>query len=107
MRISDWSSDVCSSDLPRLAALHDGELVVAPRPRGGPGPEQGQQLPGMPFPRLVGAVELARTRIVVVRLEGPRVAVIAFAQQESCSRQFQRGIQIGRALCRERVGKSV
>src|SRR3546814_13168913 len=25
MRISDWSSDVCSSDLPEVAAHHDAE----------------------------------------------------------------------------------
>src|SRR3546814_7978591 len=38
MRISDWSSDVCSSDLLVLAILvlrHEDELIVAHRRRGG------------------------------------------------------------------------
>src|SRR3546814_7573140 len=43
MRISDWSSDVCSSDLPRLDPVGDGgavdqvdavEVLVAPARRG-------------------------------------------------------------------------
>src|SRR3546814_12235180 len=28
MRISDWSSDVCSSDLDRIGVINKGELVV-------------------------------------------------------------------------------
>src|SRR3546814_9555511 len=29
MRISDWSSDVCSSDLVTAAEVHDEELILA------------------------------------------------------------------------------
>src|SRR3546814_14831141 len=31
MRISDWSSDVCSSDLPRLLSAQEAELRRCPR----------------------------------------------------------------------------
>src|SRR3546814_18086488 len=41
MRISDWSSDVCSSDLKALAALIDGGFLAASFPES----EGGLQLP--------------------------------------------------------------
>src|SRR3546814_4081377 len=37
MRISDWSSDVCSSDLQQGAAVRGAEKALAPRRRAGEG----------------------------------------------------------------------
>src|SRR3546814_5181556 len=33
MRISDWSSDVCSSDLPQRQIAHEARIVVLGQPR--------------------------------------------------------------------------
>src|SRR3546814_3110872 len=40
MRISDWSSDVCSSDLPRTISLNDEEVTDRLRSLTGEGAEQ-------------------------------------------------------------------
>src|SRR3546814_7878306 len=94
MRISDWSSDVCSSDLPE-AARHDQRegghrhgWKQRHRPRGlGDGMSEAEQqrerLPGQPPER---------------RAEADQV------EQEGQSLQ---GHEIGRATCRERVCKYV
>src|SRR3546814_1577212 len=57
MRISDWSSDVCSSDLPPAAAAAPGsarESVQGLRPAGPPAPAQrpGPHGPGRDAQRL-------------------------------------------------------
>src|SRR3546814_13702994 len=67
MRISDWSSDVCSSDLSDVELLHEiGELVVKPA-RG----EQGQGITvGVTTePELEDAIELAGAHCADVLLE--------------------------------------
>src|SRR3546814_10029091 len=89
MRISDWSSDVCSSDLlglrtslrarPAAQVLEDFPCRVAPR-------QAGDATAGMG----------ARTAQVQAR-QG--AAVVALAQQRPCAEQ----LEIGRASCRERV----
>src|SRR3546814_9516726 len=78
MRISDWSSDVCSSDL--LGEPVDGRSVRFPR--GSPVPE-----PLQPAERIVGLVEQL-FRVI------DRRSVIGAQEQEA---------KIGRASCRERV----
>src|SRR3546814_12414095 len=92
MRISDWSSDVCSSD---LGLLHRGAagLAVLPRlrasrrqrrPAAGPGAE------GRPVPVAGDATDLRLRRRV--RAAGADRAA---------------GDQTGRESCRERVGQYV
>src|SRR3546814_2710415 len=46
MRISDWSSDVCSSDLPTLDALWPGMRALHGREQQ-PGGRRGQQFPAL------------------------------------------------------------
>src|SRR3546814_4204476 len=79
MRISDWSSDVCSSDLRLLA----GDAAQ------------------------IDAIEFVRT-VAVARLMMPKSVVRLSAGRESMSDELQAlcflaGAKIGRASCRERV----
>src|SRR3546814_14682876 len=96
MRISDWSSDVCSSDLDLLAAL----ALHAP----GPQPQPAEPAPvrpdddavtGFVFKVQANMNPAHRDRIALMRL---------------CSGKFERGMrltqggtEIGRAACRESV----
>src|SRR3546814_13061986 len=93
MRISDWSSDVCSSDLPRLRLPR----ISAEGERGGCGLVDG------PYPHpitILKALNLGENRRVRLRAEADGVpimhAIIAFVR-------LDRPTQIGRASCRERV----
>src|SRR3546814_3307162 len=82
MRISDWSSDVCSSDLGKLFQFD----VEPPRRRGAAIGERGAH---------VGKFgEHARQQAELLKL--------AFEQG-----RVRAGVQIGRASCRERVCQSV
>src|SRR3546814_16815425 len=94
LRISDWSSDVCSSDLP-LAGLDRGALGWAGRPHR-LDPRGPRRMAGRTHRR--GARDAVEPRCGSGRLARParhRPADV------SC-----RG-QIGRASCRERVCRSV
>src|SRR3546814_18756290 len=99
MRISDWSSDVCSSDLPDMA-----ETVVL--------------LPGDPTPAVVEAflnvmgrfgdatgapaIRASVTRSVdAARMAGKDILVIGPIQIAQSESLFSG--EIGRASCRERV----
>src|SRR3546814_8131057 len=74
MRISDWSSDVCSSDLLRhFLAVHHHVAVVHPQARH--------------LLRAVGAAAL-RELVLVVRKDEVEAAAVD---------------EVGRAACRERV----
>src|SRR3546814_5705900 len=86
MRISDWSSDVCSSDLPAAQRLHFSVTTTARAKN----PRFGTPLkfhPGVGF----------ESQLPVERLSQPP---LAFAQ-----RQLRHLVldEIGRASCRERV----
>src|SRR3546814_18319784 len=92
MRISDWSSDVCSSDLPRA---------------GGQRPAQRRGLEGRAGERLAAAAEQPGgavmgdhrlLRLVVVGEEGDGLHARLGQTAEG---------EIGRASCRARVGKLV
>src|SRR3546814_3051168 len=85
MRISDWSSDVCSSDLRRVAGDPRGDPRRARLSI--PQAELGEVDARALLDRLDEI--LARRRLAVVALE---IEVGAFAEP-----------QIGRASCRERV----
>src|SRR3546814_1912064 len=85
MRISDWSSDVCSSDLPPA----DGELGfqgIGNRRSAGRGQDS---IEGRRLEPAIGAVAGADIDIAVSQPPEPRLR------------------QIGRAACRERVGPYV
>src|SRR3546814_1505374 len=97
MRISDWSSDVCSSDLSAgnltaLGAIPDNvpevEVVL----------EEGNEIHVVPLLRLAGLAQNGKAAKDVFA----RGAVYVNGEQITEDRAFARG-EIGRASCRERV----
>src|SRR3546814_13715474 len=113
MRISDWSSDVCSSDLVIVEILFDDRGVrrgegdrlrpdlrryvgkLLPRPAGGKGDLAdvlNQRLPAIIDGDGQFALRIAPRRVLRRRRE---------------CRQNERNATIGRASCRERVGQYV
>src|SRR3546814_9480951 len=86
MRISDWSSDVCSSDLQITVPVQ--ERTMGDMPCAG----MDVKKPVHCASQLSGR-QLAREHLVVAPLLAP--TIISFV------------IQIGRASCRERVGQYV
>src|SRR3546814_3957304 len=94
MRISDWSSDVCSSDLRRIARTLSGRNAqlypgAARRPSGAWAMRQ------RPTPALfaIGGNRALRALEFGLALPGIEQLIDAIAI----------GVQIGRASCRERV----
>src|SRR3546814_15600890 len=61
MRISDWSSDVCSSDLPSRPPKKHAEEQSALR-RQGPSPNAGTEFPPLPSPPFVSIPSTVRLR---------------------------------------------
>src|SRR3546814_19489151 len=100
MRMSDWSSDVCSSDLPR-------ELSAANPPKPHP---LGRQRLRVHAPhaateadtRNVGMLERATCK--VVEAGSPKPATIGVEWPPDVAEDETK---IGRASCRERVGQYV
>src|SRR3546814_15038414 len=122
MRISDWSSDVCSSDLTAHSLLSE---IAPPSKRGSAlaiytmGAPLGS-LAGLAFGGVVASLWGWRAALVLASLPGILLAVIAFftlveprrfqaaesAAEHSKAQPFWQaltGLQIGRASCRERV----
>src|SRR3546814_12028695 len=107
MRISDWSSDVCSSDLPRrafehvCAALHHIAIVEAGRA----GIMDGEAPPPVDL-RDAAADRLARLApgagIVIKGLHPREVDRLIGGKL----RQARVAAEIGRASCRDRVVQS-
>src|SRR3546814_11665617 len=98
MRISDWSSDVCSSDLDEIQ--HIVETLRHSRESGVPWTRPGANLPGSAFmdPGLRRDDTGIWTRPVTDRL------VIALAQLNQLVGDLRGNAdEIGRASCRERV----
>src|SRR3546814_826564 len=101
MRISDWSSDVCSSDLKlELAALdkaadHGGRMIdVSGKDRHG----------GLPGRLSVPAEELlSLVRVYVGMIVDAVKAALAQTSPELSRDTLDDGVKIGRASCRERV----
>src|SRR3546814_7925288 len=120
MRISDWSSDVCSSDLLRIGAgeeildeefppLEIGEHALSQMPEGFGRHGLVDRSP----PDALGGVPVPDDELVVRRTSGvltggadqrPARTDPAFTPPQP--RLVQR-LEIGRASCRERVCKSV
>src|SRR3546814_6666418 len=86
MRISDWSSDVCSSDLPAVAARRDGETLAR---------------------RTLLARLCAHHRPAHGRLFRADPVLLLYPEMDSEDRRRygvrRRAGEIGRASCRERV----
>src|SRR3546814_13270965 len=107
MRISDWSSDVCSSDLRRqflsedveidALALAGGAVTAGPLERAAARLEQAC---AVAFEPQIGARELIDERGIepAGRGRGNPEQVIAVA-----ARRSDEIVEIGRAACRERV----
>src|SRR3546814_14247499 len=117
MRISDWSSDVCSSDLPRRQGCLGNRARSDGAPRGGPpndgprgdgdGAAMTDEVPPTDLLPLVfttalvvyvlalGSVDLARS---VIRIGAMTCAAFCLAVWGAAALD-----QIGRASCRERV----
>src|SRR3546814_14742803 len=93
MRISDWSSDVCSSDLRTAAARLAGLYALQGRPRG----------PQLVLTTLNALTQRTltpfRVRQLVAKLAPKeRIAISRLADMLQAN-----GYEIGRASCRERV----
>src|SRR3546814_7916424 len=79
MRISDWSSDVCSSDLIIAAAKAGPDAIL--------------------LPKVESAVQVQQVEALLKANDAPKTAIW-------CMMETPKGIlqaQIGRASCRERV----
>src|SRR3546814_7439459 len=96
MRISDWSSDVCSSD---LLAAGTGTAVAEPLRLVAMGDFPYEEPRDFPrFERLIAAINRQPPALVV------HIGDIKHGSSP-CSEATYRRIQIGRAACRERVGQ--
>src|SRR3546814_15298966 len=94
MRISDWSSDVCSSDLLNLS---DTALFMSVVILGGVALQ-------WPLGRLSDRFD--RHRVIVGTLVGVTATSLAIALTGAPGLLLM-GLEIGRASCRERVGQYV
>src|SRR3546814_13022216 len=110
MRISDWSSDVCSSDLPRIRVIErtrKGALGVGDRFLARI-EERGQGHVAHPMKRLARG---EATTLGVLHAEGERLWLRAIDKKERrelpISDAGAAQPEIGRASCRERVGRYV
>src|SRR3546814_15861755 len=105
MRISDWSSDVCSSDLPAMAAAVE-RAPVRVIAHGGECSFQFDPIGKNTFDRTscdIAKSYLAKNGVNYANVEAP-------AGTTASVRIGERTIavpEIGRASCRERVGQSV
>src|SRR3546814_18597584 len=93
MRISDWSSDVCSSDL-RVAFEDAARVFFDPNRLDRHDGREDYGEDRFLTIGLVGTVELA----VVYTVRGDSIRIISARKAESNERH-----EIGRASCRERV----
>src|SRR3546814_16740522 len=122
MRISDWSSDVCSSDLGLLALAGTAPALAARRRQRARRTPLAQPLPAAPVRgRDAGdvGVGLARVRagtgaVGTAGRRGDAVSALVQAVAACRVRDVRRGAagaavvaEIGRASCRERVGQYV
>src|SRR3546814_9300602 len=102
MRISDWSSDVCSSDLHRVAAIaraaHRGSC------------ETFLVSGGMPDPTLHGLEGVRFAQLPPARAKDASFRILLDENGDQITdawRAMRTERQIGRASCRERVCPSV
>src|SRR3546814_3754685 len=110
MRISDWSSDVCSSDLARLARLARGRQPVAAERRGVPGGgrrrqadrrdlrQGGGKRPGCEAARAVRTVDPGRGRVRALQGRVRRQARRGRARSEEHTSELQSLMRISYAV---------
>src|SRR3546814_8300759 len=96
MRISDWSSDVCSSDLAYGPAMSDETVIVR---------NQGTIfLAGPPLVKAATGEEITAEELGGAETHGRRSGVVDHvAENDEHALLIVRDIEIGRASCRERV----
>src|SRR3546814_4775277 len=104
MRISDWSSDVCSSDLVDSDKYAERSMAAARGETVQPEAISARDLPG----NMVGTLSSARARLMAVLADGaaqsdPIQAAEAQVAFDCWMEQQEENFQIGRASCRERV----
>src|SRR3546814_9021296 len=99
MRISDWSSDVCSSDLDRRPAPRSRG---PDRDRDGGAGRMTLQIAGRAFDShlLLGSGGLPNAALLAPIIEAAEPALVTVSMRRTSS-------QIGRASCRERGGQYV
>src|SRR3546814_20578923 len=93
MRISDWSSDVCSSDLSKFAANRFAHEAA---------PALENFADSSPM-RFVNGIKAARERIVARKDEDREDFLRKRGFSKAESAKIVATVQIGRASCRERV----
>src|SRR3546814_15742789 len=96
MRISDWSSDVCSSDLP----VHAGQLEFVLEVRHRAQPAQQDSTTDFRDEMRQQRIETANLAVAVVR---QRVAGQVHAQLPLQRRAIGRALETGKATSRDRV----
>src|SRR3546814_18104159 len=105
MRISDWSSDVCSSDLARTQAAGVASTATGPHPLGStPEPRMDPSQNPSVF-HATTIVSVRRNGHVVVAGDGQ--GTLGNTVMKSNARKVRRLGHIGKASCRERVGPTV
>src|SRR3546814_20594340 len=107
MRISDWSSDVCSSDLPILE-IHMGETAENVAERYGISRADQDALAVEGHRRAAQAIAEGRFKKQIVPIESNvRGATVTFDTDEHVRENASLEDKIGRASCRDRVCKYV
>src|SRR3546814_12769636 len=102
MRISDWSSDVCSSDLPAAAP--------APAPRSPPPPTAmalRAAAPKCASAHRDAVAPASRQQGRPPSSPGPQLSKPTLSTSTLASRRWRTTSEIGRAACRERGGQYV
>src|SRR3546814_1179111 len=102
MRISDWSSDVCSSDLPALGLPQhrDGGAVRGRRHR--PGPPRGVPVPGGPGAELRGVPRRGGRALLARPNRGPAAGAAGGAEDHLPAARHRHGDR----LAADRVASS-
>src|SRR3546814_17023525 len=108
MRISDWSSDVCSSDLVRAVCSKVAQIPTQSRAGGRITVSIDRTIEGRGYRRAIGLFDdggngpAREAEIIIISGNAFGAQIIAFAFFE-----LRQRYEIGRASCRERVCQSV
>src|SRR3546814_1618947 len=104
MRISDWSSDVCSSDLVAAGGVMDGRGIAAALALGAAGVQMGTAFLGCPES---GASETHKTMLGQAR-DDRTVVTRAFSRSEEHTSELQSLMRISYAVfCLKKKNKQI
>src|SRR3546814_10830791 len=92
MRISDWSSDVCSSDLGQISGIMKTQIDHLPLAMGGMRPTQGRTLAVMQ----VSAGSQSFNSVNTLRLLGRWMRMFTIPNQSSVAKAFNEFDEAGR-----------